>query len=76
MSRAVAGHLTGVQAPVGTILGPKEVTREYVVVIDTDDRGVTVGYATAEEIRATLTREPRSVAEHRIRQAFSAEAAA
>ncbi len=65
--RPVAGRLNGIHAEVGTILGPKQVTREYVVVIDNDERGIVVGYASAAEITAAANRdEPRSVTEARL----------
>ena len=63
MTRAPAGRLNGVHAPVGTILGPKVVTRELVVVTFNDDAGVTVGYATPADIADAFDRDPRSVAE-------------
>lgn len=62
--RVPAGRLNGVHADVGTVLGPKEVTREFVVVTGNDERGVTVGYATQADLDGILGREPRSVSEH------------
>jgi len=49
---------------VGTLLGPKVVTRELVAVTGNDDRGVTVGYATTADIAAVSELgSPRSVLE-------------
>lgn len=63
-----AGRVNGVHAPVGTLLGPKQVTREYVVVTDQDERGVIVGYAQPADIEAAgLAPEPRSVPEALLR---------
>lgn len=56
--RVPAGRLNGIHAEVGTVLGPKEVTREYVVVTTQDDQGVTVGYATPEDMAAVVQRFP------------------
>jgi hypothetical protein len=67
--RVAAGRVNGVHAPVGTLLGPKAVTREYVVVTGEDERGVTVGYATAADIAAAGEVDPRSVTEARLRLA-------
>lgn len=68
MKRYVAGRLNGVHAEPGTILGPKDITREYMVVLANDERGVTVGYATTDELAAAAGVEsPRSVTEHRLR---------
>lgn len=69
MKRIPAGRLNGIHAEVGTVLGPKEVTREYVVVTGNDEAGVTVGYATPEDLQAVRdrTRDARSVTEHRLR---------
>lgn len=64
--RPVAGRLNGIHAPIGTILGPKDVTREYVVVIADDEEGVVVGFASTTEILAVMTGaagDPRSVTE-------------
>lgn len=65
--RPVAGRLNGIHAELGTILGPKAVTGEHVVVIGDDERGVTVGYAQPAELEALrgLT-SPRSIAEARL----------
>ena len=66
--RVSAGRLNGVHAEVGTVFGPKAITREYVVVTGNDDQGVTVGYARRDDvddaaIEAILERGPRSVTE-------------
>jgi len=68
MSHVPAGRLNGIHTDVGTVLGPKAVTREYVVVTGNDDTGVTVGYARADDLDqaaldAMVVRGPRSVAE-------------
>lgn len=63
LSRVPAGRLNGISAPVGTVLGPKEVTREFVVVTAVDDLGVSVGYATQADLDAVLIREPQSLCE-------------
>jgi hypothetical protein len=47
--------LTGVSAPVGTLLGPGRGGRIFVVVEEVEV-GVQVDYATPEQIRATLDR--------------------
>jgi hypothetical protein len=60
--RFVVGRLK-LDAEPGTILGPKDITREWMVVLDRVDGGVSVGYATVAELEAALQREPRSVAE-------------
>lgn len=78
--RVPAGRLNGITAEVGTILGPKEVTREYVVVTATDGQSVEVGYATEADLAAAVerrldpqtgrfvfVREPRSVTEIALR---------
>lgn len=64
-----AGRVNGVHAPVGTVLGPKVITREFVVVTGNDERGVTLGYAHPDEvdaaaIEAIIERGPASVTEH------------
>jgi hypothetical protein len=68
--RVIAGHLRYQTPPdVGTVLGPKAVTREYAVVLGQDDDGRTVlGYATPADIEAVAQRRadelpPRSLAE-------------
>ena len=71
--RPIAGRLNGIFAEPGTILGPKVVTREYVVAIGTDKRGTVVGYAMVHEIaEATRVDDPRSVVEARWRAAGAA----
>lgn len=55
--------LTGVSAPVGTLLGPGRGGRIFVVIGEVEE-GVQVDYATPEQVRAALDRaEPYSVAE-------------
>lgn len=63
--RPIAGRLNGIYAEPGTILGPKEVTREYVVALDTDADGTIVGYAQAAELSAAARRDPQSIVEAR-----------
>lgn len=50
----------------GTILGPTDITREYLVVVECVDGVCTLGYAQQAEIDAVQQREPRSIAEHKI----------
>ena len=64
-----AGRVNGVHAPIGTVLGPKAVTREFVTVTGNDDQGVTVGYTQEGEMDAValemiIDRGPASVTEH------------
>ena len=64
-----AGRVNGVHAPIGTVLGPKAVTREFVTVTGNDDQGVTVGYTQEGEMDAgaldmIIARGPASVTEH------------
>lgn len=67
MKRYVSGTLRGVHAEPGTLLGPND-TKEFFVVIEDTDDGVTVGYAQKGDIEAALDQpEPRSVAEARMR---------
>ncbi len=68
--RLVAGRLRYANPPEpGTILGPRDITRDYLVVIGQDDAGLTLlGYATVDDLAAAAarTREglpARSVAE-------------
>lgn len=69
MKRYPIGRLNGVHAEPGTILGPND-TKEYLVVIDQDDKGVTVGYVQKGDIEAAMEEDgPRSVAEYRLRNA-------
>ena len=68
MTHVPAGRMNGVRADVGTVLGPKAVTREFVVVTDVDENGATVGYARVDDldaaaIEAILERGPASVTE-------------
>jgi hypothetical protein len=71
-TRYVAGrlHLPGQPEP-GTLLGPKDTTREHMVVIGQDGDDTLVSYATAPEVAAAVQRmadgeAPRSIAEHRL----------
>lgn len=67
MKRALAGRLNGIDAPIGTIIGPKW-TREPLAVIAVDEHGVDLGYATPAEMEAMAARdEVHSVFEHRYR---------
>lgn len=66
--RPIAGRLNGITPEPGTILGPKAVTREYVVVLGGDETGVDVGYATHAELEALreVPDAPRSTTEARL----------
>lgn len=67
MKRYVRGRLKGIHAPPGTILGPND-TKEYMVVIEDTNEGVTVGYVQTGDIeKALLEDAPRSVTEHALR---------
>ena len=66
----MAGRLNGIHAEPGTLFGPKQTTREWMVCVDNDDSGCLVGYATPAEIEAARLRlveglDPRSVTEAR-----------
>lgn len=61
--RPIAGRLNAVHAPAGTILGPTDITREFLVVVDNDDDGAILGYASRAEIDAIAERDPQSVCE-------------
>jgi hypothetical protein len=72
MARHVAGrlHLPEPAEP-GTLLGPKDTTREHMVVIGQDGDDTIVTYATAPDIAAAVQRmadggAPRSIAEHHL----------
>jgi len=74
--RYVVGKLTiAIQRdiPIGTLLGPKDTTGEWLVVFDKDDENYLVGYATQDEVNSAVARaiagECHSIAETRIRQA-------
>lgn len=70
--RPIAGRLNGIDAEPGTILGPRAVTREWLVVIDRDERGVILGYAQEGELAAAvLVANPRSVVEANWRAAVA-----
>jgi hypothetical protein len=64
------GTMKGIFAPEGTILGPKDITREWLVSLGTDEIGTRLGYATEAEIQGGLMRcitgQPQSVAEARM----------
>jgi len=49
MSRVPVGRLNGLDSEPGTILGP-DTAGELMVVLERDERGVTCGYATREDI--------------------------
>jgi hypothetical protein len=59
-------------AQVGTLLGPTDITREHLVVMDCQDGVATIGYATQADIEAALVLEsgPRSVAEAELRRHY------
>jgi hypothetical protein len=65
-----AGRLNGVDAPVGTLLGPDTAGRPLVVDGREAGGGVTVSYATAIDIQSAMRSiavdGPRSVAEGRM----------
>lgn len=75
LNRVPAGRINGVFAAPGTILGPKAVTREFVVATSADTGSslgasnednpfVLVGYATQEDLLGIIDRgDPRSVTE-------------
>lgn len=76
--RVPAGRVNGVHAELGTVLGPKVVTREFVVATGTDERGTTVGYATVQDvdpeaIAAMVERGPRSVTEFEMIRGYQVE---
>ena len=73
MDRVPAGRVNGVHAPVGTILGPKAVTREFVVVTSNDDRGVVVGFATSEDMQVNPELDPHSMTEFQALMGFQLE---
>jgi hypothetical protein len=67
VTRPSRGRLNGVHAEPGAILGPTDITREYLVVLDNDDRGVTLGYPTPDETEDLRSQDsPRTVAEARV----------
>jgi hypothetical protein len=69
VKRYVMGHLRGSTAEPGTLIGPNDLG-EFLVVIDRNDDGTSVGYAQSGDIEAALAApEPRSVAEFRLRVA-------
>lgn len=57
------------QGEIGTIVGPKDITGEYLVIFDEDGN---VGYATTDELSASTARvsrgEIQSVTEHQWHQ--------
>lgn len=76
--RFIAGRLAGVQAEPGTVLGPKDITREWMVVVASDEDGSDLGYAQTSDldaaaVAAMVERGPRSVAEARMVQGWQAE---
>lgn len=66
----------GLHAPDGAVLGPKAITREYVVITGHDIAGVTVGYATEADLDATAqarwVADPQTVTEARLVMAYQA----
>lgn len=62
MTHVPAGRLNGISGEIGTLLGPKDVTRELVVITGVDEHGVTVGYARVDD---RFPADPRSVTEVR-----------
>jgi hypothetical protein len=76
LKRIPAGRLNGIHAETGTVLGPKIVTREYVVVTGNDEHGLTVGYATQADLEAIIAPDhhPRSMTEFMIRRQAQDEA--
>ncbi len=73
-----AGRIDGVYAELGTVLGPKAVTREFVVATGTDEQGTEVGYARRDDLeedalRAMAERGPRSVTEHEMLKGWQVE---
>ncbi len=65
--RPVAGRLNGIHAEAGTIMGRRALTLEPLVVIDNDEAGMVLGYATPAELSAALLvalESPRSRFEH------------
>lgn len=67
--RIILGHIEGIA---GTILGPKDITGEYLVILE--DNVVT--YATQNEIAQAIVRDgsPQSVTEHELRVEFRNQA--
>lgn len=55
------GRLNGIHAEPGTILGPDDTGRYYVV--QADDTGVDIRFSTGEDLPGPV---PRSLAEHRL----------
>jgi hypothetical protein len=62
----ISGRINGIHAEPGTVLGPTIITREWIVVVENDERGVIIGYASQPDVAAVLSRPARSVAEHQI----------
>jgi hypothetical protein len=60
----MAGRLNGLSGVPGAILGPLW-TREMAVIVDCDERGVTVGYATERDLANAIdtVADPRTVTE-------------
>jgi hypothetical protein len=65
MPRPIAGQLTYTDPPEpGTIIGPRGLTGEWLVVLESDLLpGTPIGYATEDELRAASARDPQSVPE-------------
>lgn len=70
--RPLAGRLNGIDAPIGTVVGPRW-TREMLVVIGVDETGADLGYAQPAELADMAERIAaggvQSVTEHRYRVA-------
>lgn len=68
LTRVPAGRVNGVFCQPGTVMGPKEVTREFVVVTSADSNtpSVEVGYATEEDLSIPYGHDFRSITEFRI----------
>jgi hypothetical protein len=60
------GRLNGIYAEQGTILGP-DLAGQWFAVADNDPDGVTVRYATTDDMELAMARPPQSVAEVALR---------
>lgn len=71
-SRYTLGTMKGIWAEPGTLLGPKDITKEWLVSVETNDEGTVLGYATNDEIMEAISRvmvgDVRSVAEYKMRK--------
>lgn len=59
-SRAPVGRLNGIEGEPGTLLGPDTSGRFFVILGSNDERGVTVGFANADDLKAADPSNPRS----------------